>query len=351
MTDPPAGLRARLQAYLAHAWPNRAGLAVGPLTAITTGWESDIFAFDLAYREAGTPRREALVLRLHYGAGAVYKTGHEFHALRLLAAAHYPVPHVPLAETDPAPLGRPFLLLERIDGPVMWALLDRAESPAAAGLIDTFARLFVQLHRLDWRPFVAVAAPGRAAGTADPEPYEIPDALLAEARAHTAPYAHLGFAPVVDWLAAGRDAVPCPAPAVVHRDFHPANILLRGGHAPVVIDWTNLAISDPRVDLAWSLLLAEMFAGAAVRDAILAAYARHAGQPVAHLAWFEVHACARRLLDVAVSLTAGAEARGMRPAAADAMRQQMSALPPAYARLARHTGLRLPSIEALLAAP
>lgn len=46
-------LGARLQAVLTQALPERQAITVGPLTNITSGWESDIYAFDLAFSYAG----------------------------------------------------------------------------------------------------------------------------------------------------------------------------------------------------------------------------------------------------------------------------------------------------------
>ncbi len=91
--------------------------------------------------------------------------------------------------------------------------------------------------------------------------------------------AHLGLAPVVAWLAARRDRVPCAAPAVVHRDFHPASIVMRPAGGVAVSAWTSLTVTVPRHDLVWTLLPAGSYAGPAVRAAILEAYKRYALTP------------------------------------------------------------------------
>jgi hypothetical protein len=54
------------------------------------------------------------------------------------------------------------------------------------------------------------------------------DAWLDEARAGVAHFSLPGFERLVDWLQERRDLLPCPEPSVVHWDFHPFNILLRG---------------------------------------------------------------------------------------------------------------------------
>src|SRR5689334_21648286 len=57
------------------------------------------------------------------------------------------------------------------------------------------------------------------------------------------------------WLHAGRTTVPCERLAVLHGDYHPNNVLVRGDGAAFVIDWANVHLGDFRSDLAWSRLL------------------------------------------------------------------------------------------------
>jgi aminoglycoside phosphotransferase (APT) family kinase protein len=341
-------LQARLQAVLAQAWPERQALRVSPLTNITSGWESEIHAFDLSYVEAGQAKTEALVLRLHAGQAGDRKAMHEFRGLRQLAASGYPVPGAALMIGGAELAGQPGLVIERVPGEPMWEVLLRAQGKAAEVLMDEFGRLFARLHRLDWRPFAAMMAGDPPEAWADrppPDPYAFADQTVAEGRQVAAAYPQLGLAPLVDWLAARRDSVPCTAPAVVHRDFHPGNILLRPDGRAVVIDWTSLGVTDPRQDLAWTLLLAESHMGPEARAAVMAAYERHAGRSVDGMDWFEVVACGRRLSDVAISLSAGAEQRGMRAGAVEMMRQYLGPVRHAATRLEALTGLRLPEIE------
>jgi len=345
-------LRAQLQSHLTAAFPDRQSLIVSPLTSLTTGWESELYAFDLAYTEAGQPRVEPLILRLHAGEHALGKTQHEFAGIQQLAAAGYPVPRAIHAAGPDNPLGRPFMLIERIEGVVMWGRLEHAPPAEAAPLLDLFGRLFVALHRLAWRPFAERYSPGLAQAWTAGQPdslYAFVDAWLADARRTLVASLGTGLEPVVDWLAARRDRVPCDAPAVVHRDFHPGNILLRPDGSAVVIDWTAMGVTDPRFDLAWTLLLVRMFAAPGAREQFLSTYERHAGAAVQEIEWFEIVACARRFHEVLATLAAGDHATGRRPGAQGLMQQQLSALRPGYQFFQSVTGLALPRLGALLA--
>jgi aminoglycoside phosphotransferase (APT) family kinase protein len=243
------------------------------------------------------------------------------------------------------------MLIERIEGEVMWGRLEHAPPAEAAPLLDLFGQLFVALHRLDWRPFAErfnlAAAQRWSAGQPD-SPYAFVDAWLADARRTLESSPGAGLEPVVDWLAARRDRVPCLAPAVVHRDFHPGNILLRPDGSAAVIDWTGIGVTDPRFDLAWTLLLVRMFAAPGAREQFLSTYEHHSGATVHEIEWFEIVACARRFHEVLATLAAGDHATGRRPGAQALMQQQLPALRPAYQFFQLATGLTLPRLAALL---
>jgi aminoglycoside phosphotransferase (APT) family kinase protein len=337
-------IQTRLQAYAERALPQWPVPVVGPVARIGDGWESELYTFDLEHGPAGARQQLGLVLRLFPGGGAERKAQREFSGMRRLWQAGYPVPvvhHLALADS---PLGRPFVLMDRIEGKPMWPGLAERPPVEQQALLDQFSGLFVKLHRLDWHSFVA--EPGRWASAG---PYAWVEESLAELGSSVARFGLAGFAPVVNWLADRRAEAACARPAVVHGDFHPANVLLRADGSAVVIDWSGLGVSDPRFDLAWALMLAESNAGLGMRNALLSGYEQASGAAVANLAYFEAYACARRLADVTVSLTHGAERMGMRPEAVELMRAQLPVVSAVGDILYRRTGLRVPEVEALLA--
>jgi aminoglycoside phosphotransferase (APT) family kinase protein len=336
-------IRAQLQAYAEHALPAWPRPEVGKVTRITDGWESELYRFDLEHGPAGARERLGLVLRLYPGDGAAHKAEHEFIGLQRLYQAGYPVPRVYHLALSGSPLGQPFVLMERIEGGLLGPALETGTRGEQARLLTLFCELLARLHRLDWRPFAAEPARLEAAG-----PYVFVEAMLEGARTLVANSGLPGFAPVVDWLAAHRAEAACARPAVTHGDFHPANVLLRPDGAAVVIDWPNLAVTDARFDLAWTLMLIQSYVGRALRDTVLAGYEHARGARVENLAYFEVHACGRRLTDVTISLSQGAERRGMRPEAAALMRAQLPAVAAVGEMLYQRTGLRVPEVEALL---
>jgi aminoglycoside phosphotransferase (APT) family kinase protein len=334
-----------LQAYCTKAFPGRKDITVEAVTDISAGWESTLYSFTLTHGPPENRLREAMVLRLYLGEGAADKARHEFQSLRHLRRAGYPVPEVYTFNAEGSPFGQPFILMEYIDGVQLWSLISKSSREQLPQSLTLFCRLFVQLHALDWRLFSAEPAEQIATN-----PYHFIDQWLARGRAYLQQFAQIQhMQPVFTWLEAHRDQMACPRPSPVHQDFHPANILVRSDGSAVVIDWTGFAVSDYRLDLAWTLVLAYAYEGAAMRDQILNGYEHLAGAKVEQLALFEVVACLRRLLGVSVSLLSDPQQMGMRPGAAAVMRQQFPIHQRVADLLSERTGIKLPGLETLQA--
>ena len=331
-----------LQSYLTRAWPERRGLTVSNLNTLNLGWESDVYAFDASWEGRAGP--DALVLRVYPGDDAYTKSANEYRNLKLLAAGGYPVPRVDLLERDDSPFGKPFLIMERIPGRTLWQPLFNESSEQTARLMPLFCGLFARLHAVDWRPAVP-----------DPSVFEPggPHAIIERQLAQWRPFAQAmplpGFQPAWRWLDEHAQHITSERASLIHWDFHPENILLKpDGLDAVVIDWTNLDISDYRFDLAWTLLLVGSNQGMQWVGPILDGYQRAAGHPVEDLAFFEAAAAARRIFSVVGSVHFGAEKLGMRPDAVETMRRQAPALRLVYQIFQDRTGLQIPEAEAFL---
>ena len=322
---------------------------VDNLLRITTGWETNIYAFTLRHGQAHE-RSEPMILRLYAGEDGPEKAERESAVMHALHAAAYPVPHVWTVQTATEPLGSPFLLLERIEGPLLLDAFVAASESRRQELLTLFCITLADLHALDWR----IAPPALTSWTdrvSDPNaPYAFIDAKLATLRLTLDRFpAAQSLLPILRWLEAHRDEVPCRRLAITHGDFHPNNILLRPDSSPVVIDWGAVAVGDPRLDLAWTLLLTCTMGFPELYEPLLRGYEHGAGVVVEQLGYFEVVAAYRRFFDVLVSLRAGAEALGMRPGAEALIRQQGAHLGRVYMLLQDRTkGVAVPAIEALL---
>ncbi len=307
-----------------------------------TGWESEIYAFTLTHGPVENRQETSRVLRL-LSTGAMADTRKEFNLLTLLNRAGYPVPQVfALGEPDDG-LGRPFIIMQRIEGGDFAARFPQSPADDLAPL-QQFVTLFRRLHTLDWRPHAENPDDFDPLGG----PYRHFDRRLAEYERYLLMAGEESLNLVLDWLKAHRGMVSCARSSVVHGDFHQNNILADAAGNLYVIDWTAGGVSDYRFDLAWTLTLALAYHGPGFQRLILDEYQHQSGGPVPALEIFEVIAILRRIGSVMISLGAGAEALGMRPEAVDAMRHEREPLGRLYQRLVSLTGLPLPDVADFL---
>jgi aminoglycoside phosphotransferase (APT) family kinase protein len=332
-----------LQEYYTHNLPDNAFVCIDNVHRISDGWETDIYAFDLESGRSGEPTRDQLILRIYPGKGGGVESAREFRGMGLLYESGYPVPKVHMQAGEDSTLGYPFVIMDRINGQVMWQMMNSASDKVKADLLTLFCDLFVNLHNLDWRPFSKSFE-----RTDNRDPYEFVDYWINTARLGIQQYKLPGFSDALDWFTERRADIPCSRPSVVHLDFHPNNVLLRADGQAFVIDWSQISLSDPRFDLAWTLVLVFAYMGDHWRDKILAGYEGILGEKIDRIEVFEAYACTRRLFYVTASLTHGAETFGMRPNAVESMRKQMGPLSNVYNRLQAITGIKVPEVDRLL---
>lgn len=316
-----------------------AGAEVSSFVQLAGGWEADIYAFDVS--PPLSSGLERLVLRIYSGDGAGLKASREFSGIELLTLCGYPVPQVVSFDSKGVMLGRPFVIMQRIDGPLFGDVMIDDHTLHESPTLD-FVRLMIDLHELDWRPFAEPLT-----GETNPEPLRQGRRMLEGWRSDLTDLP--GFFAPADWLLAELDRIAPEPPAVIHGDFHPWNVLVDQSGRLTVIDWTGIAVLDRRYDLAWSLLLAGAYLGDAARQQLENVYRSLTTRPIVDLGYFDVLAATMRLYHMTVSLLSTPEELGMLPETAAAMREQATAYRWVADLLNDRTGLVIPEVEALLA--
>ncbi len=324
-----------LQSYLTRRYP---GAMIADFQFLVSGYESEVYTFTL-YRPGKQP--EAFVLRLYPGDGAVDKMTREARGLDGLHHAGYPVPAMLLYEVDPAVLGKPFTILEKLEGKVLWPLLAGSAPDQADALLDRFGSLLARLHQLDWRPFTGQAALYQA------NPTSLLDEWLSSYRALYTRFEVRGFLAILDWLEQRKSDITVQ-PAVVHLDFHANNVFLCQDGSLAVIDWTQIAVSDFRADLSWTLLVMGDLGQPRWGDRILQAYTQAFAKSVEDLDYFKVMSYTKLLASTAISLRTSPKELGMRPETVKSVEQQAPLLSMSSERIEQLTGIRIPEVKAFL---
>lgn len=331
----PTILSDGLGQYISARYP---GATISDWQLLTSGWESDIYTFTL-YVSADAPK--TFILRPYLGDGATQKVTRETHGLRYLHQAGYPVPTILLSETDPSFLGKPFIIMEKLEGTSLWPVLAEAESAQASHLLDRFTQLLARLHQLDWRPFA------EQANLYEANPTAILDELLASLRQLYTQFDVVGFLAILDWLEQHSSDVVVQ-PAIVHLDFHANNVFLCHDDRLAVIDWTQATVSDYRLDVSWTLMIMGDYGQPGWGDRILQGYTLAARRPVAKLDYFNVITYTKLLASTVISLRDSPEKLGMRPETIESVQQQAPVLKRLSRRIQDTTGLSIPEVEILL---
>ena len=138
-------IRGELQAYYEHAFPAHESAQISDLVSLSTGWECDVYAFDAEVGPAAERLRERLIVRIYLGDDAYDKSAREFRGMSKLHKAGYPVPEVLKLERGDSPFGKPFVIMERIDGRTMSSVLSSASAKKRRELMTMFCQLLVRL--------------------------------------------------------------------------------------------------------------------------------------------------------------------------------------------------------------
>lgn len=200
--------------------------------------------------------REMVLRRPPFGSKVetAHDMGREHRILSALAASYGKTPR-PLAYCeDPAVLGAPFYLMERVEGVILRGSTppERTPGPAAMGAIaGELVTTLAELHDLDYAA-AGLGELGRPEGYLERQ---------LDGWARRWEKARTDDVPAMDAVAAWLPAHAPPAerrwpPALIHNDFKHDNLVLDLEGAPrvvAVLDWEMATLGDPLADLGTSL--------------------------------------------------------------------------------------------------
>jgi aminoglycoside phosphotransferase (APT) family kinase protein len=219
---------------------------VEPPARILGGFDTLVYSLSLA--GAPSPLAGPLILRAFRQDNGPERARFETAVQNEIARQGYPAPRALYTCADPGPLGKAFLIMERLPGRIMLEAMLRP-SPQFFRAPVILGELHAKLHGLDpERLLAALEGPGpRSDGRLAIEG----EFALRAQRIDTAGLD--GLRPGQRWLAEHRP--PANRGAILHGDFHPLNILLEGGNVSGVIDWSWVAVGDPAYDVGATVAL------------------------------------------------------------------------------------------------
>jgi aminoglycoside phosphotransferase (APT) family kinase protein len=248
-------VKSRLLDYLARVCDQAdMAYAVGP-DRISGGRDAAIFGFELS----AAPARFSgpLILRLARKPDPM-RVRLETIVYKTLAAMNFPVPLVAVTEPDAAVLGGPFMVMTRLAG---GPLADEVDAVGKAQtLVGEMRRLLslpaivggitdmqIRLHELPTPPFLqALTDAGMDTSLVTV------DGQLGRLGAVIEQYRLDGLKPGLSWLVSSRPQ-GSSSMSICHGDFHPLNILADHGRVTGIIDWENVVIAPPEMDVGSAL--------------------------------------------------------------------------------------------------
>lgn len=241
-------LATRLEKYLAVAGGATA-VRVCQLERLPGGASRETWGVEVEWDDNGTRRKQALVLRRDPpGTSFSGQRRQEFELLRLAAEVGVPVPRVLWCEDDPAVLGAPFFLMEKIVGETLprRLLRDAKFAKARERLPRQLALALAAIHSIQPGPPTLASLPA--------PPADCPAALgeldrLEQLYRTAALDPHPVFELAFRWLR--ERAVPEDRRTLVHGDFRTGNFLFDHEGLVAVLDWELAHLGDPIEDIGW----------------------------------------------------------------------------------------------------
>src|SRR5437016_3867128 len=250
-----AEIARRLLHHLARSFECRDAAYLAAPVRIQGGFDTTIFGFTLVH--VPPPLQGPLILRLSLANADPARVKLETIVQNTLADMDFPAPRVMVTESDATILGGPFMVMQRVPGKPLGHAIEGfgagssfprrlqllVNLPAIfTGIIEQWVDEQIRLHQL---PVERLLQAVTAAGI-DPRVITF-EGQLARLRTIVERCALTGLEPGLAWLDHHR---PTQAQAAIcHGDFHPLNILADSGKPTGVIDWPNVVIAEPAMDV------------------------------------------------------------------------------------------------------
>ncbi|UCG70923.1 MAG: phosphotransferase family protein [Thermoplasmata archaeon] len=290
-------IREALNTYYRSEQCSDQPIQITEVERVGEGNQREMYYFTTVEGKGKISYRQPLVLRLYDGEGARYDAEYEYNVIKKLGRGKLPVPEVFALEMDATHLGKPFVIMERIQGENMLAAVMRTMDLEFSNLsirnlmpwVSKLAELLVTIHSLDWR------ALGLDFMDHDQGNYNLVNDFIRWPFIGGPARRYPKFRELCDWILVRSKEVICSEPVLLHMDFHPQNVMVDGNRITAVIDWGEARIGDATIDVTWASLIVAILCIPGLDKAFIEEYRQKSGRQLKNLTFYEVMAGARRL--------------------------------------------------------
>jgi aminoglycoside phosphotransferase (APT) family kinase protein len=249
----------KLKPYLAEKL-DAEELAITGVWFNLEGWSMETFSIGLSYKKDGEKVERDIIIRKEPAAGLMdenYDVSIEYRVITALGkTGKVAVPETYWMEHDPEILGKPFYVMEKVEGDIpfppgmsfdpkfrLWP--DDEEREAIA---DDFVKNLAGINNADWKGLGLdfLGEPGTGTGPA-----------LKQIKFWEDRIAGAGFRdkPAVAYAAAWLkdNLVECDNPCLIHGDYRAGNFITRDRKIVAILDWELVSLGDPMFDISYTL--------------------------------------------------------------------------------------------------
>lgn len=248
----------KITEFLKSKMPDAKNVQISELWKSTEGFSYQTYTFRADWTEKGKKVSKKLVIRTEPEEGLVppYDVRPQYFAQEALAGSNVPVPHVFWLEMDPHVTGKPFYMMDWIEGdvPIPWGFLadEKYKNPVIRKQMgDHFIEVLANIHNFDWKAkgldkHLPVPELGRACATERIQKWE---GLLKKYRIEPEPV-------MAEALAYLKANIPETTKlCLTHGDYRVGNFIWRDGRIRAMLDWESVEIGDPLMDLGYATQL------------------------------------------------------------------------------------------------
>ncbi|WP_244835012.1 aminoglycoside phosphotransferase family protein [Clostridium sp. BJN0001] len=267
---------------------DKLGFNIKNSKVLKSGWAGEIISLKFKYTN-----KKYVIKTYNSSKNCLYNIKQEWTGLNLLYNANYPVPKpIMVNYTDE----KPYIVMEQIEGENLWTCYESASEHEKDLLLKKFVKAFVKLHELDLSILNKKLLNNSTITFIEKEIRDI-EILVNENKLNS-------FIEVIDWLKKEKLNVTNEKLSIIHRDYHPWNVIVDKNKNVHIIDllW---GIGDYRFDLAWMYTLMQRGSFEDFAKTALKKYKEIRNENINNFEYFEVLSTLRWLINVTISLKTG----------------------------------------------
>jgi aminoglycoside phosphotransferase (APT) family kinase protein len=300
----PESYREALDRWMKSRMPQAAGLRVHDVDMPrATGFSNETVFFRASWQEGGADRTQRFVARIEPPDGGLFPVqapGCEVSVevqYRIMAAVAgagiVPMPKLVAYEGDRGVIGRPFFVMEFIEGVVpadvprysqAGFLVEEATPAERERMVREGVEVMGKLARVDWKALGLGWLDGKGLGA--PTLRDQLELYRRYATSELAGREHPVLMRSLDWLDANAPDAPC---GVSWGDSRLGNVIWRDYRPVAVCDWEAVSLCPPEADIGWWVMFdrtsfddlgAARMAGFPTREEMVGIWERATGRRV-----------------------------------------------------------------------